>query len=218
MVFKNIYQAVTQFFAPPHCAYCKVFLSNPTIFCQHCLSQIQPIVSMKLPITSKRSISVYAVSQYQDPLKRLILAKSWSGHLASIQMAEIIWQKTVLPTLSHDLFIPIPLHWTRYAWRGYNQAEVIARRLCQLSGKPFTNLLLRKKRTQSQFLLSGKGRIKNLENAFYVNEHKMQIIKDKHIVLVDDLMTTGITLKSAAKLLYAYRPASISAVVTCRVI
>jgi ComF family protein len=218
MIASNFLNLITKFFAPPYCAYCKTFLSNETIFCEACFSAIKPIVSMKLAITKSQTISVFAVSGYQDPLKRLILAKGWSKQLASTHMADVIWQKTLLPHLSCDFFIPIPLHWTRFAWRGYNQAELMAARLAVLSGKRMINALSRKKMTQSQFRLGSNDRVLNLENVFSCNEGYKNCLRGKHIILVDDLMTTGATLKSAAKVLFECQPASISAVVTCRVI
>lgn len=214
----NFFKAVTQFLAPAYCAYCKEFLSDQAIFCAQCSDRIKPVVSTQVSVTKTKSVRVFAVSAYQDPLKRLILAKGWSKPLASKQMADIIWHHTVLSHVTTDLFIPIPLHWTRFAWRGYNQAELMAERLAALSGKPTENILKRVRRTQSQFYLGSDDREKNLENVFSLTQSKKELLKNKHIVLVDDLMTTGATLKSAAKVLFSGKPASISAVVTCRVI
>ena len=116
---------------PSLCAYCKVYQTERTVLCDRCMIRIAPVVSQQLTITKKKSINVFAVSLYQEPLKSLILAKRWSDRYASNQRGQLIWERTVLAHVQFDYLVPIPLHWTRYATRGFNQAEVMAQRLAQ---------------------------------------------------------------------------------------
>lgn len=219
MAFLNtLYSLVQSAFLPSYCLFCRELVRQNIIFCAACSERIHPIASMTIKITQNDYMQVYAACRYQDPVKRLILAKGWSERSASTAMGVFIWERTPLANVFFDYLVPIPLHWTRFAWRGYNQAEVIASVLAKKSSKPMVTLLKRIKKTRFQSELSGVQRIENVNKVFRVCDSDISLIKNKHIMLVDDLMTTGSTLRSAAKTLMILQPASISAVVTCRII
>lgn len=92
-----------------------------------------------------------------------------------------------------ELIIPVPLHWTRKFRRGYNQAEVIASGIASAMGIPFrTDLLVRIKHTRTQTRLSIEGKALNVANAF--ESRKCGTLKYRHIIIVDDVFTTGSTL------------------------
>ena len=213
-VLKNNIRA---FLIPLLCAYCKKFLSNFDILCCDCRYKIFPIVSKNIDVTPSFSMTVFAISDYKDPLKKLILAKSWSDTLASYQMGELMWDYLPLQELDYDVIVPIPLHWTRYAWRGFNQAHEIAKVLQKKKNVPLCHLLKRVKRTKFQSTLISSLRVENLKEAFVLNT-QAQDYTNKHILLIDDLMTTGSTLRSAAKTLLALKPRKITVAVVCRVI
>lgn len=204
--------------APPYCISCKKFLDERNPLCSECLRSIQPVVSILLPITSTKSMKVLAISDYQYPLKKLILAKRYGKRVAATQLGELIWQMTYVQKTNFDLIVPIPLHWTRYAWRGYNQAEEIAKIIADNSGKPVENLLRRTQRTAYQSTLKKAERAQNTKHIFALNELDKEQYRDKTILLVDDLLTTGATMREAGRTLLALKPAVISGVVGCRVI
>lgn len=203
--------------APPFCAHCKTFLSERALFCSTCFERICPIVSTDIVITKQYSMRIFAISEYQEPLRSLIIAKSWSDIVASEQLAELLWTMTYIRYQPCDFFVPIPLHWTRRISRGYNQAEVMAHILAKKNGCAVVDVVKRSKRTPFQSALPVIDRAGNVSDAFIATS-KAQSITGKHIILVDDLMTTGATLKAVAKTLIPYKPASISAVVACRVV
>ena len=122
-----------------------------------------------------------------------------------------------MSTLDFDYIIPIPLHWTRYAKRGYNQAEEMAYIISRHSAKPVAHLLKRSKRTPFQSLLPFEKRTQNVADAFkIISENPMYV--GKKFLIVDDVMTSGATLKAAVKQLRTLKPALITAVVACRVV
>lgn len=98
--------------------------------------------------------------------------------------------------------VPVPLHPLRRWKRGYNQAEEIARGLAAAMGLPLeTKLLLRHRRTKTQTKLSGAAKTKNVSGAFRLNTHRaneLQAAGVRHILLVDDTLTTGSTLAACA--------------------
>jgi ComF family protein len=97
--------------------------------------------------------------------------------------------------LEPDFVTPTPLHWTRSFRRGFNQAELLCLMISQSSGIPMEKVLVRIKRTKIQSRLNREERKKNLIGAFSVK--KEAICKNKSILLVDDVMTTGATLAAA---------------------
>jgi ComF family protein len=93
-----------------------------------------------------------------------------------------------------DLVVPVPLHWTRRWRRGYNQAAVIAREVARELRAPCAeHLLCRRRRTRSQARLPGRAeRAANVAGAFALRRKRTQ--KARHILLIDDVCTTGATL------------------------
>ena len=96
--------------------------------------------------------------------------------------------------LQYDLAVPIPIHWFRLAWRGFNQADLMASRLANIS---FTVRRIRPTRPQAG--LNVDQRIANLEGAFEVIGH----VRGKSILLIDDVVTSGRTAGECAKVLKA---------------
>lgn len=163
-------------------------------------------------------MEVHAVGAYQEPLKQLILAKSYQDRLACYYMAELIFNHMRSMNMSADYVVPIPLHWSRYAKRGYNQSHEIAKHLSKWTGVPIAHILKRVKRTAFQAQQDKSGRYENVRAAFALAYSKDQCnaLRYKRLLLVDDVMTTGATLHEAAHTLLALKPLSLKAVVVAR--
>ena len=95
------------------------------------------------------------------------------------------------------VLMPVPLHKSRLRKRGYNQAYEIAKELSKATGRKIDTSLTRNKKTEMQAQLKFKQRAENVRNAFEVKKE----LKNKNILLIDDVMTTGSTLKECAKTL-----------------
>ncbi len=212
--------SLLQFLYPSRCRSCLDLIPPQEFLCCSCLARVKPVVSLYVPITKKYVLKVYAAGAYQDPLRPMVLKKIGSDILASKQLGAFMLKMIPFAVIPCDILVPIPLHWTRYAGRGFNQATEMAKVIGRTIKAPVIPILARHKRTIFQYRLRGAERQDNLADAFGISWRYRMMggnqFKGKHIVLVDDLYTTGATIKSAAKALLVYEPLSITAIVACR--
>lgn len=114
-----------------------------------------------------------------------------------------------------DLIVPMPLHPKRLRERGYNQAEYIARGISKATGIPMdTTHVERVRNTPKQALQTGEERQQNVADAFAVNHP--EVLYKKHILVVDDLITTGETMRSCLKAMKRFRGAKFSVFALCK--
>lgn len=110
-----------------------------------------------------------------------------------------------------EIIIPVPLHTAKKRIRGYNQSETIAEGLSETMQKPVLNdVLLRYVYTQTQTKKSLEERRKNVNEAFRVSHP--ELIKNKHVLLVDDVITTGSTLVACANELLKIEGVTVSVI------
>jgi ComF family protein len=119
-----------------------------------------------------------------------------------------------LPALDGDVdaLLPVPLHWRRHALRGFNQAEELCRVIRKLHRLPLLGNVVRKRATRSQSGLSAKQRRRNLRAAFAVRGK----IQAKHVLIVDDVITTGETCRQLAKALLGNGAQKVSVLAVAR--
>lgn len=172
-------------YANNNCTQCGVELQNHNAICGSCIKSPPPFSH------------TYYACDYQTPIDKWVMALKFGGNiLMSRLFAELLEAK--LNSIENDfILMPVPLHQSRLRKRGYNQAFEIAKELSLLSNRKLDISLIRVKNTQMQAQLKFKERIKNVKNAFEVK----QSFAGKRIILVDDVMTTGNTLKECAKTL-----------------
>ncbi len=113
-----------------------------------------------------------------------------------------------------DLVLPMPLSPVRLRERGFNQAFELARRLAP--GKTDAGLLIRTRDTPAQSGLTRAERLRNLQGAFAIEPLRASQVRGRRIVLVDDVMTSGASLFSAAQALRTGGAAHVSAIVLAR--
>jgi ComF family protein len=143
-----------------------------------------------------------AVDYNQKGAQSLVKALKFKRHQAAGEIiAKALAERLPWEDFSGATLIPMPLHWRRQHWRGFNQAVVIAQNL-----QPLLNLTLdstslkRVKYTSQQARLGRRDRSSNLEKAF---RWKSEKIVPETVLLLDDVMTTGSTLEAAARALKA---------------
>lgn len=188
----------------PGCARCAMPLAMPDSPCPHCSGRgrgpYERIVRLGI---------------YDDPLRHLIHQIKYHGRwmLAEFLADRLIEQERVKALLTEtDVLVPVPLYPLRQISRGYNQAELVARRLGRLCDIRIVSPMVRLKNTETQtHLHSRQQRYENLRDAFGLRSGRA--LRGRHLVVVDDVTTTGATLDAVSRCLADAEPASLSAVV-----
>lgn len=212
----NIFQAILRIIYPDLCFACRELGMPDQVFCLECLATVKPIASRLLPLKNKQLLTVHAVGAYEKALHKLVVAKFRRSLPAAQAAGKLMAQLLPADVFDVDYIVPVPLHWWRYANRGYNQSVEIAKVMSELLGIPYYSLLMRGKNTKFQYLLSAQDRYSNLEEAFILRPLLPNIHQRARILLIDDLCTTGATLQSAANVLQKLKPSKITAAVCAR--
>lgn len=144
----------------------------------------------------KRGVAAFSYSQ---GMKKSMYAfkynnrREYAKYYASVIAKEF---KDVIFSWNCEVLVPVPLHRSKLIKRGYNQAEILAKRLSEQLLIPMDNkILIRTRNTAPLKELNEKERITNLKSAFQTDEIKL---KYKRIILVDDIYTTGSTIDECA--------------------
>lgn len=203
---------------PYVCLLCRrPLLQGEEYCCDSCMADFDPFTS---PLASEELLRNTIVSHFgenfhfergwcryrfhkKSPLQHLLHAMKYEGlfNLARSfgrQLGE--WMLTGDDTDDISCIVPVPLHQLKKIERSYNQAEKIAEGIGRSLGKPLrTDLLVRKRYTASQTGLSAEARKKNPEGAFAIRKG----MPAGHLLLVDDVVTTGATMAAATLALRA---------------
>ncbi len=102
---------------------------------------------------------------------------------------------------SFDVIVPMPLHWFKRWQRGFNQAELLAKEIAMRWGTPILNAARRTKYRTAQAGLTNAKRRANVSGVFAVPKRLHHRLDGKHVLLIDDVMTTGATASACARAL-----------------
>ena len=142
---------------------------------------------------------IYAASSYAAlPLLRKAVHTFKYGRvpdLAEDLAALMIDSAPIVSALDAPVLCPVPLHWTRQAQRGFNQAELLAQEIAKVLPVPVRSLLKRRRPTGHQAWRSREERLSALQDAFRISVSEMP----RFVILIDDLSTTGATLEACAR-------------------
>ena len=161
-----------------------------------------------------------AVMAYGDASRRLIIGFKHADRTEG-NAAYAAWLARAGGELVEqaELIVPVPLHWTRLVARRYNQSAMLANGLAQSVGRPAASgLLQRTRRTPSQAGLSGAGRQRNVAGAFAVPPRHRDRLRGRRVLLIDDVLTTGSTVKGCATALLRAGAGSVDVLVLARVV
>lgn len=214
----NLIQNVKRFIFPIICILCGNFTKTALSICNECSTDLPFIIEacklcgIQLTTTAicgacletpPPYAATIAVFNYQYPIDKLISRLKFSGNLTVANAIGEVMARTILLQLNSindrpDCIMPIPLHPKRIVERGFNQALEIARPIAKVTRIPIDfKSCYRKEPTQAQSLIPAHERAKNIKNAFALKK----AINYRHVAILDDVVTTGSTVREFAKLL-----------------
>lgn len=195
-------KSLLSLFLQDNCPLCD--RSTPDPICTYCVSQLK---TCQLPNPCqfwRQELPLFVWGHYDGKLKRAIATLKYNHHRElgerlGIYLGES-WQKfPPLAQLKGLTVVPIPLHPKKLKARGFNQCDLIAQGFCRLTGYPLLKQgLQRVKETEAMFGLNPTQRADNIADAFAINPKFLKTPFKGSILLLDDIYTTGATVKEAA--------------------
>ncbi len=206
-ILKDFIQGVIDLIYPPLCLICENRLDEDAReICLECLSDFKLLGAVHENFSVPGTIYIskaWPLFDFDRSFQQLIHHLKYSRRRKPIAVVLDHYESQILRQLPEnkiDLIISIPLHPLKLRERGYNQVEDMSRWLAQkLQATVGDHLVKRVKYTTSQTKLSAHDRAENVQNAFGLTDETA--LKDMHILLVDDVLTTGATANALAQLL-----------------
>ncbi len=208
---------------PPVCAGCDRHVAEPGTLCGACWSRVRFIEKpycpvLGIPFSHDLGAEILSAEAIADPppFRR---ARSVAVHEGVIRdmvhrlkyndrtdlgpwMAGWMMRAGSELLSDCDIMVPVPLHARRFWFRRFNQSAELARHLARLSGKPFDpDALRRVRQTRQQVGLGANERVANVRGAFRVPDAQEIKVRGRDVLLIDDVYTTGATVKAASRAL-----------------
>lgn len=235
ILLRDIYETAITFLYPAECRVCKEFLgatSTPYI-CNNCWQDIHYLeppwcdicgtpgingLCDTCAITPPRYGKLRAIAFYHTTLQQAIhffkfeKKKVLAQHLIQLIEAHIPLDCSIS---AYDFILPVPIHKKRLRERGFNQAALLANGIGKSAGVPvLTDTLIRHRHTVAQSSLDREARQQNLIGAFEIRNP--EIIRDKRLLIFDDVFTTGATIREAVHELWTADPAEVDVLTLAR--
>ena len=223
-LIKKFFLFILEYIYPHRCPTCKKIVENDKVFCSRCWKKLQFIqlphcVKCNEPLEfnidknllcskclNNKKIyydKVISVFIYNKTISKAIFAFKFYRKIFLANFFVFFMKKRMKDFPNQiDYIALIPMHLKKMRQRGFNQSLLLAVELSKETKIPIIKNLLRKnKHTKNQISLKGKERKKNLKNAFIFNPDHKDLIKNKNILIIDDVFTTGTTINECAKIL-----------------
>ena len=235
---RRIFRALGTLCFPPYCAACKSATGPGIHLCADCAETVRHIVppfcercsqpfdgaitqAFTCPNCADREVHfecAVAAFRSHGVVRDFIHDFKYNGQRHLLRpLADWLAHTLDDPRISSrpfDAFVPVPLHHIRFREREFNQAAELATLVSQSRGVPVLHALKRTRHTSTQTKLDRAERMENLRGAFHVRH--IAGVKERHLVLVDDVFTTGSTVEECSRVLMRAGAASVRVITVAR--
>jgi ComF family protein len=210
---------------PPVCLVCDAPIATADALCPSCFRQLRPITAPLCPVLGlpfevslgPGALSAEAIADpppfdraraavvYNDVARALVGKLKYGDRPELARFCARLMVQGGAELWGEDaVLVPVPLHRRRQFSRRYNQSTELARALGRLTGLPVDpGLVLRKKNTRQQVGLSGEARRRNVAGAFQPSPEISSRLRGRRVIIVDDVITTGSTVRAVTRALKA---------------
>ena len=201
---KRISKTLLSLIYPTRCPYCNKIIKTDQVFCDECEVSF-PVISKirSLDIIDQREILCMSLFDYHSKVKSAIWSfkfrgKSEFSYNFSVKIVDCIRSSNMF-NIKYDFITSVPMTFSRYVNRGYNQASLIGKDISKILNIPYKKLLKKIVNNKIQHTLNKNERAKNVQGVY--KAININNIKGKTILLCDDIVTTGNTLSECARIL-----------------
>ena len=202
-------RSVLDLLAPATCASCGAGVPSERShrFCGLCMAELQKLDTPQ-PELDEAAV-VLCVAEFGGLLRVLIQRFKYEGELSLARpLAELLVETALAHDFEPDLIVPIPLHTSRLEERGFDHVLLLAGPLAEALEVPLVSMLQRTERRRPQVGLLPDQRRENVSGVFTMDPAQPSV-RGRHIVLVDDVLTTGATVAEATRIMRAEGAASV---------
>jgi len=208
------------FFLPPICPACRSGSAGREGLCAACLDAAAPEPAWAEGVAALAATG--SAAAYRGLAEEMIKALKYSGRLAMVRplgglLANLLARTAAGPAQACDILAPVPLHPRRLTERGFNQSLLLTKELARQAGlraRLSPGLLQRVRYTRPQVELNGFERAANVRGAFAVAASAG--VRGRRVLLIDDVCTTGATLRECAAALRSAGAAEVVALTVAR--
>ena len=189
---------------PFRCVFCGIVCKTNAIACDSCLAKIktQPHFCLPPAVSNRSLTACMGAFPYHDPMIRKGFLNYKFGGYENVYplFAKAMYSMDYAAAHQADVVTAVPMDKVRQGVRGYNQSEHVAREYARLLDKPYEELLVKTKQNRVQSTIDDdKVRAENVKNCYEVIDASM--VSGRRVLIVDDVYTTGATMKECARML-----------------
>ena len=201
-------------FFPARCPFCDCVIKPSENLCQTCAETVFP-EETSVRIREDSSRGLIFLYPYDGRPKEAVRRLKFEGRKdLAVPLARLLGEQVQKSGIDFDLIVPVPMSRRKLRQRGYNQAQVLGEELARLSGIPWRNCLVHKDTKNDQHQLSARERSYWAERTYFGKGEEN--CRGKRILLIDDVYTTGSTIRACTKCLNEAGAACVFAAVLCK--
>ncbi|MGN0503303.1 MAG: ComF family protein [Ruminococcus sp.] len=201
---------------PVRCPYCETVILKTEYACENCKNQFPSPAIIRYAVGGYKCTSPFA---YDGIFKKAVKRFKFGNKGGYAKQLAFPMVQSILESyqgVDFDLITCVPMHKKRLAQRGYNQAELLARECAKIMNISYCDTLEKFKENREQHSIKASERAKNVKGVYRIIDK--EFIKDKNILIIDDIITTGHTLGECAGTLIKSGCNSVNCAVLCSVI
>lgn len=209
-------ESVKDILFPVRCPYCETVIHKTEYACECCKKQFPSPAIIKYAVGGYKCTSPFPYDGIFKKAVKKFKFGSKGGYAKQLAFPMVQSILESYPSVNFDLITCVPMHKKRLIERGYNQAELLAKECAKIMNITYFDTLEKFKENREQHSIKASERAKNVKGVYRIIDN--ELVRDKNILIIDDIITTGHTLGECAGILVKSGCNSVNCAVLCSVI